>query len=64
MSALLTVPEAAEKLRKSERFVKDEIKRKNLRAAKFGGQWHVTQEAIDSYIAAHMNVREVRGAAS
>lgn len=64
MTSLLTVTEAAERLRKSTRFVKDEIKRKNLRASFYGRQWHVTPEAIDAYIAAHMNVREVKRTAS
>lgn len=61
---LLTVPEAADRLRKSERFVKDEIRRKNLRASKYGGAWHVSEADLDTYIAAKANVRTVKGAAS
>ncbi|HEY4267073.1 MAG TPA: helix-turn-helix domain-containing protein [Galbitalea sp.] len=60
MSALLTVAEAAEKLRKSERFVLDELRRKNLRGSKYGGSWQVSEAAIDVYIAAHQNVSAVQ----
>lgn len=56
---LLTVPEAAERLRKSERFVLDELRRKNLRGARFGGAWHISEADLDVYIAAHMNVSQV-----
>lgn len=58
-AAWLTVPEAAEFLRKSERFVLDEIRRKNLRASKWGGAWHLAQADLDTYVAAHANVRPV-----
>lgn len=61
---ILLVPEVAERLRKSERFVLDELRRKNLPGSRFGGQWHVTESSIDAYISAHMNVREVRKAKS
>lgn len=60
MSDLLTVPEAAEKLRKSPAFVADEIRRKNLRAAKFGRQWHVSRADLDAYIEAHMSIPALR----
>lgn len=59
MTALLTVPEVAEKLRKSERFVLDELRRKNLRGARFGGAWHVVDSDLETYIEAHANVRAV-----
>jgi len=59
---LLTVPESAERLRKSERFVLDEIRRRNLRASKWGGAWHVTEADLQTYIDAHANVRPVRSA--
>lgn len=64
MSSLLTVSEAADQLRKSERFVLDEIRRKNLRASKWGGAWHVDKADLDVYISAHANVRPVKKAAS
>lgn len=63
-NAMLTVAEAAERLRKSERFVLDELRRKNLRGSKYGGAWQVSEAAIDVYIEAHANVRAVGKKAS
>lgn len=61
MSAgLLSVAAAAECLRKSERFVLDELRRKNLRGAKFGGEWHINPDDLQAYVEAHMNVARVR----
>jgi excisionase family DNA binding protein len=60
---LLTVAEVAEKLRLSERFVYDEIRRKNLRAAKVGNALRVTEEDYAAYVEAHMNVSKVRRSA-
>ena len=62
MTELLTVAEAAQRLRKSTEFVNREIRRKNLRAAKFGNAWHVAQADLDAYIEAAMNVSRVRKA--
>lgn len=62
MSDLLTVSEAADRLRKSPRFVLDELRRKNLRGSKFGGEWHVSPADLDAYVEAHTNVRPVRRA--
>lgn len=59
---LLTVPDAAERLRCSERFVLDELRRKNLRGSKTGAGWRLTEADIDVYIEAHMNVAKVRRA--
>lgn len=59
--SLLTVPEVADRLRKSERFVLDELRRKNLRGSRFGGAWHVTEADLTTYIEAHANVSQVRG---
>ncbi len=56
MVALLTVAEVAERLRMSERFVRDEISRGNLRGAKVGRRWRIPETALDAYIAANMNV--------
>lgn len=60
MSALYTVAEAAAKLRKSERFVYDELRRKNLIGSRYGGAWHVTEADLDAYIEAHLNVSRVK----
>lgn len=63
MSAdLLSVAEVAERLRKSERFVLDELRRKNLRGSKFGGEWHIAPDDLSAYVEAHMNVSRVRHA--
>lgn len=61
MTALLSVTDTADRLRKSTRFVLDELRRKNLRGSKYGGEWHVTEADLDTYIEAHMNVGKVRG---
>lgn len=58
----LTVAEVADEMRKSHRFVLDELRRKNLRGAKWGGEWHVTPEDLDVYFDAHANVSRVRRA--
>lgn len=59
---LLTVPEAAEVMRCSERFIKDELRRKNLRGSKTAAGWRISEVDIDVYIEAHANVRRVRKA--
>lgn len=58
----LTVPEAAEILRCSDRFVLDELRRKNLRGIKTGAGWRLTQADLDVYADAHANVTKVRKA--
>lgn len=58
---LLTVAEVAERLRKSERFVVDELRRKNLAGSKYGGAWHVSEADLATYVNAHRNVSAVRG---
>lgn len=60
---LLTVPEVSERLKCSDRFVLDELRRKNLRGSKVAGGWRVAEADIDAYIAAHANVRPVRKSA-
>lgn len=57
---LLSVADAATRLRKAPRFVLDELRRKNLRGAKFGGEWHISPADLDAYVEAHMNVSRVR----
>lgn len=61
---LLTAKEAAVKLRRSEYFVLTELRRKNLRGAKFGGGWTIKEADLESYVEAHMNVAPVRGRSS
>lgn len=58
--ALLTVKETAAKLRRSERFVLDELRQKHLRGAKFGGAWSVDPDDLETYIQARMNMTRVR----
>lgn len=62
-TALLTPQEVAEQLKCSDRFVKDELRRKNLRGIKTGAGWRVTEADLDVYIEAHANVRAVRRSA-
>ncbi len=57
---LLTVHETAEQMRCSDRFVLDELRRKNLRGIKTGAGWRISQVDIDIYLEAHANVRPVR----
>ncbi len=63
MTAYLLVAEVAEQLRKSPRFVLDELRRKNLRGSKFGGEWHVNPDDLAVYVEAHANVPKVRRSA-
>lgn len=58
----LTVPEVAQELRCSERFVLDELRRKNLRGSKAPG-WRVHTDDLKSYMDAHANVSKVRRSA-
>lgn len=62
MSHLLTVPEVAEALRCSPRFVTDELRRKNLRGSKTGAGWRVNVTDLDVYLDAKANVSRVRKA--
>ncbi|GAB7004435.1 hypothetical protein JCM18899A_19080 [Nocardioides sp. AN3] len=57
----LTVPEAAEIMRASERFILDEIRRKNLRASKMGKRWTISEAEVQRYVDAKANVSLVRG---
>lgn len=59
MKALLSTAEVAALLNKSPRFVRDEVGRKRLRAAKFGGELHFTEADVQTYIDGHMNVTPV-----
>lgn len=57
---LLSVPEVAERLRKSDEFVRRELTRKNLRGMKIGGEWRIAEHAVDVYLDAHANVPAVK----
>lgn len=61
---LLTTREAAEILRMSDRFVLDELRRKNLRGSKLGNEWRISPADLDAYVAAKANVRPVERRAS
>lgn len=63
MTQLLTVVEVAERLRLSAYFVKDELKRKNLRGSKIGREWRVSEDDLDTYINAKANVSRSRRSA-
>lgn len=63
MSTLLTPKEVALQLKCSDRFVKDELRRKNLRGIKTGAGWRISETDVDIYIEAHANVRAVRKSA-
>lgn len=60
-TTLLSVREAAARLRKSERYVVDRLRDKSLRGSKFGGEWHIRPEDVDAFVEAHANVSRVRG---
>jgi excisionase family DNA binding protein len=60
VTALLTPQEVAERLQCSDRFVKDELRRKRLRGIKTGAGWRVSEVDLDIYIESHANVRTVR----
>lgn len=47
----LTVNEAADVLRRSPRFVRDEIRREKLTASLIGGSYRIDQTELDAYIA-------------
>jgi hypothetical protein len=57
---LLTVPQVALILQSSERFVLDELRRKNLRGSKTAAGWRVAEDDLDTYIDAKANVARVR----
>lgn len=60
MTPLLTVPEVASILAASERFVLDELRRKNLVGVKSGLGWRIDPADLGTYIETHKNVRPVR----
>jgi excisionase family DNA binding protein len=62
VSKMLTPREVADRLDCSERFVLDEIRRKNLRASKLNG-WRIAEDDLSNYVDAKANVRAVRRSA-
>lgn len=61
---LLTVADAALILKRSERFVLDELRRKNLRGSKYGGAWSISESDLDTYLDSKANVSRVRSRAT
>lgn len=66
MSAALTVPEVAERLKVSTRLVHDELRRKRMRGTKLPGNagWRITEDDLQRYMDARANLSKVRRAAS
>lgn len=62
MTPLLTVADVATFLSASERFVLDELRRKNLIGVKSGLGWRIAEDDLAAYVTAHKNVRPVRRA--
>lgn len=63
MSGLLTPADVALLLNVSERNVKDEIRRKNLRGIKTAAGWRVEPTDVETYKSARANVRPVKRSA-
>lgn len=55
MSDLLTVPEAAERLRCSPWFVARELRAGRLRGSLFAGSWKTSAADLEDYLVAHAN---------
>lgn len=60
MNELLTTIEVAERLKMSQRFVLDELRRKRLRGSKMGGEWRVSEADLSTYVESSANVSRVR----
>jgi excisionase family DNA binding protein len=50
MPKLYTIPEAAEILRVSDRYVYDLCRSKALKAIRMGSKWLITEKAIEEYL--------------
>lgn len=61
-SEWLTPKEAAAEVKHSERFILDELRRKNLRGSKGSAGWRIHKNDLDAYMEAHANVSRVRRA--
>lgn len=57
---LLTTIEVADRLKMSQRFVLDELRRKRLRGSKLGGEWRVSEADLNTYVESLANVSRVR----
>lgn len=64
MPDLMTVEQVAAKLNRSEYFVRNELKRKNLRGTKIGRHWGVKPSDLEAYVEARMNLSRIRRQAS
>lgn len=53
---LLTTDEVAAELRRKPRFVREELKRGNLRGSRVGGDWRIREDDLESYLEAQLNV--------
>lgn len=62
MKQRLTVKDVALVLQRSERFVTDELRRKNLRGSKVARNWLVDEADLERYLDAQANVTRVRRA--
>lgn len=60
----LTVAQVAVTIAASERFVLDELRRKNLRGSKTPAGWRVKPSDLERYMDARANLAKIRGAAS
>lgn len=60
VDGLLSVPDVAEKVQRSERWVLDELRAKRMRGAKVGGAWAVKPADLDVYIEERMNMARIR----
>ena len=56
-SKLLTVKDAAEEIKMSEKFVRDMLRRAQLRGSKLGTDWRIRPEDLDAFVARKANRR-------
>lgn len=56
-SKLLTVKDAAEEIKMSEKFVRDMLRRAQLRGSKLGSDWRIRPEDLDAFVARRANRR-------
>lgn len=56
-SKLLTVKDAAAELQMSEKFVREMLRRAQLRGSKLGSDWRIRSEDLDTFVARRANRR-------
>lgn len=56
-SKLLTVKDAAAELKMSEKFVREMLRRAQLRGSKLGSDWRIHPEDLDAFVARRANRR-------